>query len=201
MTHDESDRLGENPQVGEKADKEQVWRSVRPPALPPFVTIIAVLVVAAFVWGVAEAVWPRSEAGALEIAGDTSEPGASQAGAADSSQVVFSQSVFSARKLFIPEVPVESQETSRAVVEEMLARLRLTGVTEENGEFIAWVLISASSPDRGGSRRGSASASVDTSSRTERMKKGDHVLDFTVEDVKQDSVQLSVAGFEVALSF
>ena len=85
-------------------------------------------------------------------------------------------------------------------MEEMLGRLRLTGIMEQDGQLVAYVDISGDAPERP-SRYGRPSAATPTTSRVERVAKGDHVLDFEVVEITRESVKLQVAGFEATLSF
>lgn len=185
--------------LAQNAASGLVWRSPRTAVSPRFLRAVALVAVWSLVWFATELVWPQRTLVLPEFpeleAGANAPPQPVRPGA-----VELSESLFAARKLFIPEVPVASQDTSRAVVDEMLSRLTLTAVVEENGEFVAWVRVGGAS-ERGPGRFASASPSTTGGTRTERVRKGDHLLDFTVEDVTRDSVELKVADFTAILSF
>jgi len=190
-TPDKSGRTGgaEN-RLWKRSPRERFSRPVR---------VLASLAVLALAWCVAEFFWhdPRPRSFAMPTVPEKEGTSPARPVAEEPS---FSPLVFSARKLFIPEVPVESRETSRAVVEEMLGRLRLTGILEQEGDLVAWIEVSSPTVPSG-ARGYRGSSSLAAPSRMERVAKGDHVLDFAVEEITKDSVKLKVAGFEATLSF
>lgn len=196
MTETTTESAAESPPEAQKA----LWARSVGTGFPRTVKVLAAVAAVSAAWCIVELARPEAHVPELDmpaVVAGTENPGAAQAAQEPS----FSPLVFSARKLFIPVVPVESQETSRAVVEEMLSRLRLTGVLEQNGQLVAWIEVSGADRESGTRRPGASPRVAASSSRIERIVKGDHVLDFEVMEITQDSVMLKVAGFEATLAF
>ncbi len=177
------------------------WRAPQVRLLPPGGRILVVLVVAVFAWLVAEIAWPVPELGTLDLAtGSASYEPIETVKSAVPADGSLSAPFFS-RKLFIPEVPVESRETSRAVVAALLARLKLTGIVKENDEFVALVRVGGRAPDRSRGSRTYRGSPASTPKSLVRIKKGDDLLDFKVEKITDKGLELSIAGFRETLTF
>jgi hypothetical protein len=188
------------PAAGARKKSRSLFRSSRTPLVPRYVKILGLVALAAFAWLAAEFLAPRAGIAAPSAA--ETAPADEKAAAAESQQRDSSgfEIIFRARKLFIPEIAVESEDTSGLVVDELIKRLKLMGITKEGEDFSAWVQVSEVVPETPG--RGYSPRAPGASGKTTvRVKKGDKVLDFKVDDVTADSVKLSVAGFNRTLGF
>lgn len=196
MTDSTAESGAESPPQIQKA----LWARSGGGGFPRTVKALAAVAAISAAWCVVELAWPENHVPELDMPAPAAGQENPDPGAEAGEEPSFSPLVFSARKLFIPEVPVESQETSRASIEEMLGRLRLTGVLEQDGQLVAWIEVSGAARESTVRRRAGTSGAL-ASSRIERVVKGDHVLDFEVVEISPDSISLKVAGFEATLSF
>ncbi len=200
-----TEQINEKPDLEETPGRVNLWQTSSTEHFSKPVRILGLFAVAAIAWCVAEMAWPVQDARVpdlLDVADAVEHTSSDTQRRAPS----LSTQVFAARRLFIPEVPVESSETSRAVVDEMLQRLRLSGVIEQDGEMIAYVLVDAASPGSGASRApgrtaGATSTASPAAGRRLRVTKGDRILDFEVEEITADSIRVKVANFEATITF
>jgi hypothetical protein len=183
---------------------EPLWGRSKTAAFPRYMSALVLALLASAAWCATEALWPETPPVRpnIEIASSDAETAATHG---EDNHITLNTAVFSSRKLFIPRVPVESQQTSRAVIEDMLSQLTLTGINKVGDELVAFVRISKSgSSPRGSGRynpRGGNNAASNQPSETKMVKKGDHLLDFEVTAVTEDGVKLSLAGFDETLGF
>ena len=187
------------PAAGARKKSRSLFRASRTPLAPRYVKILGLVALAAFAWVAAEFLAPRAGIAAPsagEAAPADGKPAADKNQQRDTSGF---EVIFRARKLFIPEIAVESEDTSGLVVDELLKRLRLMGITKEGEDFSAWIQVSEVAPEASG--KGYTRPPGTSGKSTLRVKRGDKVLDFKVDDVTADSVKLSVSGFTRTLGF
>lgn len=182
---------------GETSAKGVHWEAPQLVAWPRFTRLAVVVAAAALAWLMVELLWPGPA-----IDGPVTLTAARATAPADDDTVYSEESfvrVFSARKLFVPEVAVESREMSRAVIEQMVSRMKLTAVIEQSGDLVAWVELQGAGGTSANPFR--ASSSNPQGTRMLQVRRGDMIGDFKVDEVTSEGVDLSVAGFQVRLNY
>lgn len=186
------------PQVGARKAGD-FWRAEPFVIWPRYARMPALCLATSLLWLVCEILWPLPAMPhlanvAITRPGETTK--SSDRNALDPAS--FEQS-FAARKLFVPEVPVESHDLSRQAVDEQLSHMKLTAIVEQDGELVAWVQMSGSLKPDATSRASTGSAAP--SSETRCVKKGDFIGDFKVINIAPNRVDLKIAGFDAHLSY
>jgi len=176
------------------------WRAEPLVAWPRHTRVFSACLVIALAWLASEALWPLPSMPPLAGAGVRR----AQSEAAPPEIVPVSapsfERAFAARTLFVPEVPVESHDLSRQAVDEQLRHMRLTAILREEGQLVAWVEVPASAKSDAGSVR-SPFGTAQGATQMLRVKKGDFLGDFRVEDVTSSGVDLKIAGFSARLTY
>ncbi len=203
MSEQEIPRAQEDsPTASDQQGSQPTWKVVRERVLPGYLRMLSILAAAALVWLALEVFWPQAKAERLKVVVASVTDQADPDTASQQPVTSFVDTLFM-RKLFIPEVAIESKDNS-AQVNQLLARLKLISVSEQDGQLIAWVRILGSAPrgnQRGGRSSRTSQAQSSANQQTKKVKKGDTLLDFTVEEVKEGSLILSLPDFSAELSF
>jgi hypothetical protein len=168
------------------------WRAERAVKWPSYIKVMALVASVALSCVVAQLALPLPRVPGLE--GVALPPGQSEnpivVSSVSEEKIV---EAFRRRKLFIPEVPVESRELSQVVINEMLSRMSITAVMRQDDYLVAYIDVKGGAR---GSDRGASGAS-----RLVGVKVGDNIDDFKVENITTDGVDLSIQGFKAKLSF
>jgi hypothetical protein len=180
--------------------RKALWRTERFIVWPRYAKVLATCMMLSFVWFAIEVVWPLAPVPHLTgvqitTAGNAVKPADTGAPLDPAS---FEQS-FAERKLFVPEVPVESHELSRKAVDEQVSKMKLTAIIDQGGELTAWVEVSGLAKSDSSSPRSSPAGVAPSETRC--VKKGDFLGDFKVVNITASRVDLKIAGFDAHLSY
>lgn len=197
-----SAQVADSPTASDQQGPQPTWKVVRERVLPGYLRMLSILAAAALAWLALEVFWPQAKAERVEVVAASGTDQAEPDPTGQQPVISFVDTLFM-RKLFIPEVAIESKDNS-AQVTQLLARLKLIAVSEQNGQLIAWVRILGSAPrgnQRGGRNVRMSPSQSSANQQTKKVKKGDKLIDFTVEEVKERSLILSLPDFSAELSF
>jgi hypothetical protein len=175
-----------------------LWRAEPFVIWPRYARIPALCLAVSLLWLVSELLWPLPAMPHLANVAITHPGEMTKSSARNALDPASFEQSFASRKLFVPEVPVESHELSRKAIDEQLSHMKLTAIVDQGGELAAWVEVSGLAKSESGSGKPSPAG---VASETRCVKKGDYLGDFKVTNITPSRVDLKIAGFDAHLSY